>query len=300
MNIFKSLSLGLLGLLVFMNTASAFDIPVHDGFVTDLASVLTDTQEQQLEQQIQTIESATTAEIAVLTIPSLEGADIAQVAIEVGHSWGVGKEDVDNGVMMVIAVNDRQFFIATGYGVEGILPDIRAKQIGDANFPDYFRAGDYFSGIKGALTDIDGFLRQDESIISEYKNSYQKSEDQETKEGALVSVGIIALLIIVSFLSKWVKKNKEKKKKRAFLGSFGLGILATVVVFVVSTVLIISIVIGFFVFLFVFLVLLAKPTAGGSGPWWGGGLSGGSGGGFGGFGGGGFGGGGGGGGGGRW
>jgi len=156
MNILKTLSLGLMSLFFFGSVTLAFDVPKHDGFVTDLANVLSDAQEATLEQMIQSTEDKMTAEIAVLTIQTTNGVDISQYATEVGHTWGVGKADRDNGVMIVIAINDREFFIATGYGAEGILPDIRAKDIGDRNFPDNFRAGDYFSGIKGALNDIDG------------------------------------------------------------------------------------------------------------------------------------------------
>jgi|GEM_PF-2584632 uncharacterized protein len=208
MNIFKVFSFGFLSLF-FLNTASAAEIPQHDGFVTDLASVLSDQEEAQIEAQIQATEDATTAEIAVLIISSLEGVDIAQYATEVGHEWGVGKSDKDNGLMMVISVEDREFFIATGYGVEGILPDIRVKQIGDANFPVYFRKGDYASGIAAALTDIDGFLRQDESIISQYNRG--SGESTSSAPGFIVIPIFLLFFLGLPILVIWRTRKWEKK-----------------------------------------------------------------------------------------
>ncbi len=283
MNILKSLSLGLVGLFLFANIASAFDVPSHDGFVTDLASVLSDQEKQQLETQIKTTEEATTAEIAVLTIPSLEGADIAQYATAVGQEWGVGKDDRDNGVLILIAVEDRKFFIATGYGVEGILPDIRAKQIGDSNFPVYFRKGDYAGGITAALTDIDGFLRQDESIVSKYKNSPASTDSTGDKEDVMISLTIVASLILMAFLGKWVRKKKEKKGKRALIGALALGIFLFTVIFVSTFVFILSLVISLMAFIVSFFIFIANISNIGGGNWgggssggWGGGSSGGS------------------------
>lgn len=280
MNILRNIAVGtlLLGTSVF-----AFAIPVYDGFVTDKADILNPIQERALTQKIESIEKATTAEISILTVPSTEGMDISQYAVEVAQEWGVGKEDTDNGVMIVVAVDDRQWFIATGYGVEGILPDLRTKHIAERHFPDNFRAGDYATGLEAAIDDIGGFLAQDESIISEY--AYQEAGAKITSLGG---PAFFLLIILSGFFRSWVRKDKDKKTRRALTVAGGLALVAFVLVWMVLGIILFGIMAAVIAFFFSLLSCLS-----GGGMWVGGGRGGfGGGGGFGGFGGGGFGGGG--------
>jgi uncharacterized membrane protein YgcG len=283
MKIIKTLLGIIFSLGISISSSAAFNIPTHDGFVTDLGNVLNTQEEQDLETFIQQTEDSTTAEIAVLTIPSTDGMDISQYATEVGQGWGVGKADRDNGIMIVIAVEDRAFFIATGYGVEGILPDIRVKQIGEANFPVYFRKGDYFSGIKTALVDIDGFLRQDESIISQYNGSTRNisSTSSSEKINAIFWISIFLLcflglpVFIIYKVNKWEKKHfpehhrflsvsKKKKSKKTWKEKFKLFLkqIGILILFFSGTIILIALDLLMFIFIIPVILLVlsvARP-----------------------------------------
>ena len=93
------------------------------------------------------VPNRTEAQIAVVVIPSTEGVPVADYAVEFGQKWGVGKKEKDYGVVFLVAVKDRKMFIATGYGVEGILPDGKVGRIRDQNITPFFRKGEMAKGI---------------------------------------------------------------------------------------------------------------------------------------------------------
>ena len=103
--------------------------------------------------KIQEIEKATSIEIAVLVVPTVDD-DINLAAADVGNKRGVGKKGQNNGLVLLIAVDDRKRSIQVGYGLEGVLPDIIAKNIGESRFPPNFRAGNYYQGVTEMLDDV--------------------------------------------------------------------------------------------------------------------------------------------------
>ncbi len=131
--------------------ACAGATPANDGFVTDDAHLLTSSQEATLEKTLQDYQSTTSNEIAVLTVPSLSGADIAQWNVEIFRKWGIGGKEKNNGILLTIAYADRQINITTGYGLEGAVPDIVAKGIIDQDMNPRFKKGDYYQGIAAAV-----------------------------------------------------------------------------------------------------------------------------------------------------
>ena len=106
-----------------------------------------------MTSKIQEIEKATSIEIALLVVPSVDD-DINLAAVDVGNQWRVGKKGQDNGLIVLIAVNDRKWAIQVGYGLEGTLPDITTKRIGEARFPPNFRNGNYYQGLNEMLHDV--------------------------------------------------------------------------------------------------------------------------------------------------
>ena len=121
----------------------------HQIWVTDLDSVFTDAQEKELNQIITNYEQQTTCEIAILTTSDYEGfGDIGNYAITLGEKWGVGKEGIDNGLMIIISKTNDENFVASGYGLEGYLPDARLRQLSDTFLVSYFDEGRHFEGTK--------------------------------------------------------------------------------------------------------------------------------------------------------
>lgn len=147
----RTLLLALTLTLPLTPSAYAFDIPQPDGFVTDSAEVLSAEHERMLEINLQNYRGETSNEIAVFIFTSLEGEAIGDLAVEVGREWGVGSKENNNGILLLVAVEDRELFIATGYGLEGAVPDLAAKQIIDNEIVPYFREGDYMGGIESGI-----------------------------------------------------------------------------------------------------------------------------------------------------
>lgn len=118
--------------------------------VTDQADLLTSSEEQRLTAKLTAYEDTTSTQIVVVTIPSLEGVPAAEYALALGRSWGVGQAGQDNGVVILVARDDREVRIETGYGLEGAIPDAVAARIYRNVMVPYFREGRFYEGISGA------------------------------------------------------------------------------------------------------------------------------------------------------
>jgi uncharacterized protein len=121
-------------------------IPAATGYVTDAAGVMGEWTAR-TEQLCRDIERQTTSEVAVLTVKTTAPLEAQQYAQQVFDRWKIGKKGKDNGVLILVAVGDRKMWIATGYGVEGVLPDGKAGEIRDVILRPLFRQSRYGEGI---------------------------------------------------------------------------------------------------------------------------------------------------------
>jgi len=131
------------GWLLVMQVSTLAAFPRPDGYVNDFASVLADADEAYLENFLHTLERDTSAEVAVVTVPALDGMTIEEYANRLFADWGIGKTQQDNGVLLVVAVGERSVRIEVGYGLEGILPDGLAGEIIRTEIVPEFKAGKY-------------------------------------------------------------------------------------------------------------------------------------------------------------
>ncbi len=116
-------------LLFAVETAQAIDYPEPDGMVTDLAELLPPDLEERVEAKVVAYKAQTTIEIAVVTLPSLDGADPCAYAQELWNQWGVGNAQDNNGVMLLVAPSDSKNCIATGYGIEPYFTDLETARV---------------------------------------------------------------------------------------------------------------------------------------------------------------------------
>jgi uncharacterized protein len=121
--------------------------PQGDRSVHDLAGVIRQDHIQTMERFHTELFQKTGVAIVVITVPSLEGELIEDFAVRVGEEWGAGREGEDRGIVLAVAVQERRIFIATGYGVEGYLPDGRVGRILSQYAIPYLRQNDYSTGI---------------------------------------------------------------------------------------------------------------------------------------------------------
>ena len=144
-----------LGSLLLLRTARAqTPVPPLTGRVVDNANLLSNAAETQLTGLLAAHEDSTSNQVAVLTIPSLQGAALEQYSLRVARAWALGQEDFNNGVLLLIARDDRKMRIEVGYGLEGDLPDAIASRIIRNEITPHFRKGDFEAGIRAGVGSI--------------------------------------------------------------------------------------------------------------------------------------------------
>jgi uncharacterized protein len=146
----------LLLLLLATVPAQAEDLhfPVLSGRVVDEVGILSADQRTRLESQLAQHEAATSNQIVVVTLKSLQGDDIADYGYRLGRAWGIGQKGRDNGVLVIVAPNEHRARIEVGYGLEGALPDVIADEILRNRMLPRFRANDYPGGIEAGVSAI--------------------------------------------------------------------------------------------------------------------------------------------------
>jgi uncharacterized protein len=145
------------GFLCFWFALSAWAqvaVPDLSRRVTDLTATLTAQQTAELDTQLAALEARKGSQIAVLIVPTLEGEDIAQFGIRVADKWKIGRTKVDDGVILIVAKNDRKLRIEVGYGLEGVIPDAIAKRVIAETITPYFKAGDFYGGISAGVEQL--------------------------------------------------------------------------------------------------------------------------------------------------
>ena len=136
----------LLGLAV--SIAYGADVPYLQGRVTDDAEILSPGAITRLSVLLENHEARTTDQVAVLTVATLDGESIEDFAVRVFEAWKLGQRDQDNGVLVVVAPQDRRMRIEVGYGLEGRLTDLEAGRIIRNVMAPRFKAGDFDGGVE--------------------------------------------------------------------------------------------------------------------------------------------------------
>ena len=163
--------------------------PTTPQLVTDIAGVLSPEQKQALENKLVAIDDSSSNQIAVVILPTLDGNPIEEYATKLFREWGIGNTKTNNGILLLIAVQDKKIRIEVGYGLEGAIPDITAINIIDNDLKPAFREGAYYEGIDKAT----------DNIAKAAVGEYQVKRVKKTKSkgnGALLAI-IIAIIFLV-------------------------------------------------------------------------------------------------------
>jgi uncharacterized protein len=287
----------IVSLMVFLSagfSAQAYYNPGQPGaFVNDYAGVLLPAQVSALENKLSQFNATTSNEVAVVIIKSLQGDTIDNFAVKLFADWKIGQAKKDNGVLLLIATDDRQMRIETGYGLEGALPDATANQIITKTLRPAFQNNDYYGGIDKATDDI----------IAATKGEYSATTDTSAATGldfghlsfdAIFWI-ILGFFYVMSALWRFLAKSKSWWQGGVLGGAVGL-IVSLIFFRTLLFLIILPAIIGVLGLVFDFLVSRVFPQPGpikkGRNNLWffggggGNGFGGSSGGGFGGFGGG--------------
>ncbi len=170
----KILALAVLLLAATLSRAEVA-IPLLKSPVTDLTATLSVSEVTQLEQKLAAFEKAKGGQIAVLIVPTTQPETIEQYALRVAETWKLGRKSIDDGVLLLVAKNDRTLRIEVGYGVEGALPDAMAKRIIAEIIVPQFKAGNFVTGIDAGIDAIISLLKGESLPLPSTKNGPGKS-----------------------------------------------------------------------------------------------------------------------------
>lgn len=175
--------------------------PLGDRSVQDLAGVLHPDVAARMEDRHRRVFEATGVAIVVVTVPRLRGVSIEELAVGVGQEWGVGRRREDRGVVIALSVGDREVFIASGYGVEGFLPDGRVGAILDGVVVPFLHRDDFSSGLDNASIAVARAAAEEYGIDLDGDRELRPPPGVEPGAGVrqLVGIGIGLILLWLLF-----------------------------------------------------------------------------------------------------
>jgi uncharacterized protein len=190
-------------------TLHALEMPGPTGkYVSDLASLLNDSDRQRIEDRLEQYEKQTTNQVVVVIFPSLEDENLEDFSNRLYEAWQIGQKNRDNGVLLAIFVKERRVRIEVGYGLEGVLTDALSSRIIRSELAPEFQAGRYASGIERAVIAIQ------KAIGGEYKaEPQQQPPPQITKYLPFL---FLILLIIISNISSRRRNGPGRRKRSGF------------------------------------------------------------------------------------
>ncbi len=157
----------------------------------DYYNLLTENQKQSLEQKLIKYSDTTSTQIVIAIIPSTQGENINYLGAQWGQKWGIGQEKEDNGILILLARDDRRIAINTGYGVEHLLTDAMSRRIIENDIIPYFKQDDYYGGLNNGTDAIFKVL------MGEYKGTRQEHSG-EFPFGFFFVLFIIFIIIMIS------------------------------------------------------------------------------------------------------
>lgn len=228
--------------------------------VTDLTATLNAEQSAQLERQLADFEAARGSQIAILIVPTTQPEAIEQYSIRVAEAWKIGRKKHDDGVLIVVAKNDRKLRIDVGYGLEGAIPDAIAKRIISEIISPRFKQGDFAGGLEAGVAQIQKLIEGEQLPAPE------RQAERGGAEGKFEQLLTLGLLIAI------VGGGVLRAMLGRLLGSGVSGGLVGVAAWLITGSLFAALIGALLAFVFV----LAIGSGGGFGGWGGGNYGGGS------------------------
>ena len=206
-------------LVVLLPIASAITYPTLNVYVTDNANIIGSDYKQKIADLADKINKETTVEIAVLTVQSLEGDTPENYALNVFRQNGVGKKDNNNGLLILVAKNERKYKFEVGYGLEGTIPDAMKVPIGDKIITPNFKQGEYGKGIYESMIVIEGLVTNNTEVLSKYglinSNVNSGSGGADASRIFIFILFVIFGIAVVLFMARDITRNSGKASGKA-------------------------------------------------------------------------------------
>jgi len=172
--------------------AAEAEVPALSGRVVDQASLLPPAEQRGLESRLAAFEASTGHQVAVLTVSSLGGEPIETYSMRVVEAWELGRAEADDGVLLLIAQDDRQMRLEVGYGLEGELTDMASRRVLDNVVAPRFRQGDFAGGVTAGVEAVIAVLEEGESGVERFAVSEPRRGDSDST-GGLVGLAVFVL-----------------------------------------------------------------------------------------------------------
>jgi len=202
----------LLFILAFPFLLNAQDFPAKPtNYVTDEANILSDEQELSLNTKLRNFEDSTTNQIFVYIASSLNGNDLSDLSQNIFHTWKIGQDGKNNGVLIAIFIDDHKFRIQTGYGLEGVLPDLVTKHIQDNDMRPLFKENNYYEGVDKGI----------DQLIYYSKHEFKADEQSEESTSGLFIFfyAFSATFLLITILLARKIQDKPTAKKVIIISS---------------------------------------------------------------------------------
>jgi uncharacterized protein len=206
------LAVALFAALAFVNLALAYAFPPLTGRIVDAANIISQAVSDRITAKLASLESKSGIQLVVATVKSLDGDEIEPYANALFRAWGLGEKDKNNGVLLIVAPNERKVRIEVGYGLEGTLTDALSKIIITNAMAPRFKLGDYGGGIERGVDDIITVLTTDSS-------EWQKRPDLRvvSQDTALDNLGPWIALALFAFIFFLMTPARERGNLLSFL-----------------------------------------------------------------------------------
>lgn len=204
--------------LMTILTVSAFTqkVPQLKGYVNDYAGVLSSSEEKQINQLLSDLEKSTSAQVALLTVDNLQGYPLESFSIKVVDEWGLGQKDRDNGLLVLLAMDEKKVRIEVGYGLEGSVTDLKSGYIIRNIILPEFRKGQFAQGLYNGVGAINGIITKTSDISEEELRAYDKEPVRSGSRGIPLN---LIIFVIIFFLSSF----SRGRRRGGFLNALFLG-----------------------------------------------------------------------------
>lgn len=216
-------------LLLVAAPAAAQEFPKLTGRVVDAANIIPPADEAALTGKLEAVETASSRQLVIATVPSLQGYDIADYGYQLGRHWQIGQKGANNGLILLVAPNERKVRIDVGYGLEPIMTDALSHQIITQQILPRFKAGDYPGGINaGADSIIEQLRAPPEQAEQKALAAQQAQRERGSSDGdggslfPLIFWGIVFFFVILPML-RGGRRGRRHRRRGVWVWGPGLG-----------------------------------------------------------------------------
>ncbi|KAF0184381.1 MAG: hypothetical protein FD163_1955 [Hyphomonadaceae bacterium] len=211
----KAILVGLFATIAFFLAGYAYaapNFPALSGRVVDQANIIPDDVEATLVAKLTQMETESSDQVVVVTLNSLDGYEIEEYGYQLGRNWGIGQKDQDNGILLIVAPNERKVRIEVGYGLEGVMPDILANQVIQGAIIPKFRAGDMVAGIVAGVDGIDAVLKATPEERAD-RAAQAKTAEPTGQDGEVPIFLIILIIFYVIIIINNAKRSRFNRRR---------------------------------------------------------------------------------------